>query len=103
MLFTAVLHAPSLRALCAKRRIESERSGRQWRCAAQARTAEETNGRREAAPARVSDRAKRKGKSDQRKRERGKSHDRCAMQRALVMLVLLLRGCGGAVRMVHAN
>jgi hypothetical protein len=61
--------------------------------------AEKTDGKMKTAAWLVSDRPQRKGKSDQRKRECGKSRERRTMQCALVMLMLTLRGRSRAIRM----
>lgn len=67
------------------------------------RAAEKTRNEMAAAPSRVGDRPQRKGQSDQRNRERRKPEERRTMQRALVMLMLTLRGRGRAVGMSEAE
>jgi hypothetical protein len=57
----------------------------------------------EAAPWRVGDRPEREDERDQRQRECCDPGDRHAMERALIMLVLALRGCGRTVRMANAD
>src|ERR1041385_3355777 len=93
----------NLKALQAKRRIKSDRSGRQWRSAALAGAAEEAWCRLEAAPRRVGDRAERENERNQRQCERCKACDRRTMQRTLVMLVPALRGGSSAIRVADAD
>jgi len=57
----------------------------------------------EARPCRVGNRAQREDERDEREHEWRKSCGRRAMQRALVMLMLALRGSSRAVRVVHAD
>src|SRR4051812_24234872 len=89
--FTVDLHCEPERA--SFEALDRKRSsGRQWRGAAQAGAAEKAWRRLEAPLRSVGNWPEREDERDQCQRERRKACHRCTMQRALVMLMLALRG-----------